>query len=292
MSSNKNKPGKAKKAAGALYVVATPIGNLADLSERARSTLTEVDLIAAEDTRHTARMLTHLGVRTELISCHEHNETERAGQITGKLQDGLNVALVSDAGTPLMSDPGYRLVKAVADAGLPVVPVPGACAAIAALSVAGLPSDQFRFVGFLPSAAKARQAKLQALAGSSDSLLFYVSVHKLDATLGDMITEFGADRPAVLGREITKLYETFYRGDLAAVREQVAADPGGGKGELTLVVAGCGDIAAAGDEEVRRVLTVLLEELPASQAAALAAKLTGRRKREVYELAMSLKPTD
>jgi len=275
--------------AGNLYVVATPIGNMGDLTARARDVLSHVDLIAAEDTRRTAGMLTQLGVRTELISCHEHNETERAEQIAAKLEQGASVALVSDAGTPLMSDPGYRLVKAVADAGLPVIPVPGACAAVAALSVAGLPSDRFHFEGFLPAATKARQARLAQLSGKSESLIFYVAVHKLDATLADAVQAFGGERPAMLAREITKLYETFYRGNLDELQTQVDADSGGHKGEFTLVISGQRDNDAGNEDDVRAVLMVLLEELPASQAASLAAKITGRKKREVYDLAMQLK---
>ncbi|MDG1462005.1 MAG: 16S rRNA (cytidine(1402)-2'-O)-methyltransferase, partial [Gammaproteobacteria bacterium] len=228
----------ARKQDAALYVVATPIGNLADISERALTVLAGVDLIAAEDTRRTGRMLTHLGVRTELISCHEHNEMQRAEQIIQRIRAGEAVALVSDAGTPLMSDPGYRLVKAARDEGLYVIPVPGSCAAVAALSVAGLPSDRFRFEGFLPAASKARRARLSILCDASETLIFYVSVHKMRATLDDLSDIFGGDRAAMLAREITKLYETFYSGSLSDVRAKLAEDPGGSKGEFTLVVAG------------------------------------------------------
>lgn len=270
-------------------MVATPIGNLADISERARTVLAEVDLIAAEDTRRTARMLTHLGIRAELISCHEHNETERAVEIAETIRNGGKVALVSDAGTPLMSDPGYRLVKAVTGAGLDVEPIPGACAAITALSVAGLPSDRFFFEGFLPAAEKARQLRLRELSAGTDTLLFYVSVHKVKSTLKDMISVLGGERPAMLAREITKLYETFYRGTLTEVLEQLDADPGGNKGEFTLVVAGREGETSGEEADVLKVLSVLLEELPASQAAAIAAKLTGQRKKAVYALAMTLR---
>ncbi len=257
----------ARKPDAALYVVATPIGNLSDITERALTVLSGVDLIAAEDTRRTARMLTHLGIRTELISCHEHNEIQRAGQITRRIHEGAAVALVSDAGTPLMSDPGYRLVKAARDEGLAVIPVPGSCAAVAALSVAGLPSDRFRFEGFLPAALKARRARLNILCDATETLIFYVSVHKMKATLDDLSDIFGGDRPAMLAREITKLYETFYSGSLSDVAAKLAADPGGSKGEFTLVVAGRVEEQLVSAAEIRRVLTVLLEELPAGQAA-------------------------
>ena len=188
---------RSMRVTAGLYVVATPIGNMADISERARHTLAAVDIVAAEDTRRTGRMLTQLGIRAELISCHEHNEMQRAEQFVAEVRKGRSVALVSDAGTPLMSDPGYRLVKAMRDAGLPVTPVPGSCAAIAALSVAGLPSDRFRFEGFLPAAQKARQSRLQALASATETLIFYAGVHKVETVLADCRAAFGADRAAV-----------------------------------------------------------------------------------------------
>ncbi len=272
-----------------LYVVATPIGNMADLSPRARATLAAADIVAAEDTRRTGRMLTQLGIRAELISCHEHNEMQRAPQLVERVQQGASVALVSDAGTPLMSDPGYRLVSAMRDAGLPVSPLPGPCAAIAALSVAGLASDRYRFEGFLPAAQKARQSRLQALATAPETLVFYAGVHKISAVLDDLAGIFGADRPAVVGRELTKLHETFYTGTLASVANQLAADPGGGKGEFTLVIGGEMKPEVSGEPEVRHVLSVLLEELPAGQAASLAAKLTGVKKRVAYDIALQLK---
>jgi len=276
----------------ALYVVATPIGNMSDISERARQVLAAADVVAAEDTRRTARMLTHLGIRAELLSCHEHNEMQRAGEITAHIQAGKSVALVSDAGTPLMSDPGYRLVKAAREAGVTVTPIPGSCAAIAALSVAGLPSNRFRFEGFLPAATKARRGRLQELSGVTETLVFYVSVHKVGDVLADFIDIFGAARPAMLSRELTKLYETFYSGSLSEVVEALAADPGGNKGEFTLVVGGDESSQAAGAEEVRRVLSILLEDLPAAQAAGLAAKLVGVKRREAYDLAMKIKNSD
>ena len=281
-----------RKIPAGLYVVATPIGNLADITERARLTMAGADLIAAEDTRRTARMLTQLGIRTELISCHEHNEMQRAPQIMERIYSGQAVALVTDAGTPLMSDPGYRLVKTARDAGVTVVPIPGACAAVAALSVAGLPSDRFRFEGFLPAAQKARQARLTTLAAASETLIFYVGVHKMQAVLADFCATFGVDRPAVLGRELTKLYETFYTGTLIEVAEALAADPGGRKGEFTLVVSGRPAPETASAAEIRRILQVLLEELPAGQAASIAAKLVGVKKREAYEIALELKGTN
>jgi 16S rRNA (cytidine1402-2'-O)-methyltransferase len=280
---------RSMRVTAGLYVVATPIGNMADISERARHTLAAVDIVAAEDTRRTGRMLTQLGIRAELISCHEHNEMQRAEQFVAEVRKGRSVALVSDAGTPLMSDPGYRLVKAMRDAGLPVTPVPGSCAAIAALSVAGLPSDRFRFEGFLPAAQKARQSRLQALASATETLIFYAGVHKVETVLADCRAAFGADRAAVLGRELTKLYETFYSGTLGELAGLLAADPGSGKGEFTLVIAGAAAPESAATAEIRRVLEVLLAELPAAQAASLAARLLGVKKRAAYEVALSIK---
>jgi 16S rRNA (cytidine1402-2'-O)-methyltransferase len=214
---------------------------------------------------------------------------QRAEQLVAEVLKGRSVALVSDAGTPLMSDPGYRLVKAMRDAGLPVTPVPGSCAAIAALSVAGLPSDRFRFEGFLPAAQKARQTRLQELATAVETLIFYVGVHKVDTVLTDCSAAFGAERAAVLGRELTKLYETFYSGTLGELAGLLGGDPGAGKGEFTLVIAGAATPESASTAEIRRVLAVLLEDLPTAQAASLAARLLGVKKRVAYEVALALK---
>lgn len=269
---------------GTLFVVATPIGNLGDISARARDVLQRAAIVAAEDTRRAGQLLTHLGIRTRLLSLHEHNESARVEEVLAALAGGDDIALISDAGTPLISDPGYRVVERVRAAGLPVSPIPGCCAAIAALSVAGLPTDRFRFEGFLPSRPGQRRKRLLALAGAPETLILYESVHRVADTLADIETAFGPERPVTLAREMTKLHETIYRGDVAAVRAQLAADPGGGKGECTLVIGGAPTDAAAAPAELDRVLTILLRSLPASQAAALAAEITGTRKREAYRL--------
>jgi 16S rRNA (cytidine1402-2'-O)-methyltransferase len=268
-----------------LYVVATPIGNLDDISLRARAVLAAAAVVAAEDTRRTRQLLAHLGIAPALVALHEHNEAERAGQLLDRVAAGAAVALVSDAGTPLISDPGYRLVAAARERGLPVTAVPGSCAAVAALSIAGLPTDRFHFEGFLPARAAARRARLGTLGLHPDTMVFYESVHRVGESLGDMAAAFGADRPAFVARELTKLHETAYCGTLAAVRAAVADDPGGDKGEFTIVVAGAPD-TPAGAPELARVVAVLAAELPAGQVAQLAAKLTGCTRREAYDAAL------
>jgi len=275
---------------GTLFVVATPIGNLGDISVRARDVLQRVVIVAAEDTRRAGQLLTHLGIRTRLLSLHEHNESARVDQVLAALADGDDIALISDAGTPLISDPGYRIVEQVRAAGLPVSPIPGCCAAIAALSVAGLPTDRFRFEGFLPARPGARRKRLAALADAPETLIVYESVHRIADLLADVEAVFGPGRPVTLAREMTKLHETIYRGDVAAVRAQLAADPGGGKGECTLVIGGAPVVDSVVPADLERVLTILLRNLPASQAAAIAAEITGARKREAYQLANDLKP--
>lgn len=271
---------------GTLYVVATPIGNMGDLSPRAREVLSSVALIAAEDTRHAGQLLTRVGITARLLSLHEHNEAGRVDEILRRLRDGDSVALVTDAGTPLISDPGYRLLAALRAADVPVSPVPGACAAIAALSVAGLPTDRFYFEGFLPARSAARVARLRELAGRGETLVFYESANRLADTLGDAVTVFGPERPAAVGRELTKLHETVYRGSLAEVRVALLADPGGEKGECTWLVAGSGTDVPPDDAELARVVGILAAELPASQAASLAARITGAPRRTAYQLAM------
>jgi 16S rRNA (cytidine1402-2'-O)-methyltransferase len=271
--------------AGTLYVVATPIGNMGDLSPRAREVLGSVALVAAEDTRHAGQLLTRVGISARLVSLHEHNEAQRVDEIIGRLRSGDSVALVTDAGTPLISDPGYRLLAALRAAGLPASPVPGPCAAIAALSVAGLPTDRFFFEGFLPARSAARLARLRALAGRAETLVFYEAANRIADTLADAITAFGPERAAAVGRELTKLHETVYRGSLAEVRAAVLADPGGNRGECTWVLAGQGEAPAADDAELARVVGILAAELPASQAASLAARITGAPRKAAYRLA-------
>ncbi len=277
---------------GTLFVVATPIGNLADLSARAGQVLADASLVAAEDTRRTGQLLTSLGLSKRLLSFHEHNETQRVEEIIAALLDGQNVALVSDAGTPLISDPGYRLLAAVGAAGLRASPIPGPSAILAALSVAGLATDRFRFEGFLPARSAARRQRLSALANVPDTLIFFESVHRIDASLADCAEVLGAGRQAALARELTKRHETIYRGDLATVRVARAADSGGGRGEFTLVVAGNHDPAAGPEAaEIQRVLALLSAELPPGKAAALTARITGARRAEVYRMA-NLSPAD
>lgn len=268
-----------------LFVVATPIGNLDDISSRARAVLAAVAVIAAEDTRRTRRLLDHLGIDTPLVSMHEHNEEQRAGELLARLAAGQSVALVSDAGTPLISDPGYRLVARARDAGVTVTAVPGCCAAIAALSVAGLPTDRFHFEGFLPAKAAARRTRLAALRAHGETLVFYEAVHRVAATLGDMAEVFGAQRPAFVARELTKIHETHYHGPLASVIGQFAAHPGQTRGEFTVIVGGAPP-AVAGVGELERVVGILAAELPAAQAAALAARIVGAPRRDAYKLAI------
>ncbi len=270
---------------GCLYVIATPIGNLGDITERARDVLGKVDWVAVEDTRRTRQLLTHLGLRQRLISLHEHNETERVHELLGRLSGGEDGALVSDAGTPLISDPGFRLVTAARDRDLPVVPLPGPCAAIAALSVAGLPSDRFLFEGFLPARSGPRRRRLAELAVVRETLIFYEAVHRIDRSLADLADVLGEQRRAFLARELTKQHETFYRGSLEAVRAQVAADPAGTKGEMTLIVSGCPAPDGPSTAELERVYALLAAELPPGKAARLAARITGAKRADAYRLA-------
>ncbi len=277
---------------GTLYIVATPIGNRADLSERARQVLAEVDLIAAEDTRHSGQFLAQLGIKKPLFSLHDHNEADKASVLLEKLQTGLNIALVSDAGTPLVSDPGYRLVAAVGEAGLSVVPIPGACAAIAALSVAGLATDRFVFEGFLPSRSVARRARLDALVAETRTLVFYEAPHRIVECLQEMGAVLGVERRAVLARELTKLHESIYRGSLGGLAVQAAADSNMTRGEAVLVVAGAPEAPAgaeSGNRQVDKLLTTLLLHVPLSQAVDLTVEISGERRNRVYDRALALK---
>ncbi len=277
------------KDPGTLYVVATPIGNLDDISARARDILRKAAIVAAEDTRRAGQLLTHLGLKNRLLSLHEHNEMARVDELLAVLSNGDDVALISDAGTPLVSDPGYRVVAQARAAALPVSPIPGCCAAIAALSVSGLPTDRFRFEGFLPSRPVARRNRLKVLSTVTETLILYESVHRIADVLADLEAIVGAERPVTLARELTKRYETIYRGTVTEVREQLEADPGGGKGEFTLVIAGAPEQQAATSQELERVIRVLLQSVSASQAASLAAEITGVKKREAYRVATEIK---
>ncbi|MEE4571361.1 16S rRNA (cytidine(1402)-2'-O)-methyltransferase [Pseudomonas alliivorans] len=273
---------------GSLYVVATPIGNLDDMSVRALKVLREVALIAAEDTRHSSRLMQHFGISTPLAACHEHNERDEGSRFITRLLAGDDVALISDAGTPLISDPGYHLVRQARAAGVPVVPVPGACALIAALSAAGLPSDRFIFEGFLPAKAVGRKARLEQVKEEPRTLIFYEAPHRILECLQDMERVFGAGRPALLAREITKTFETLKGLPLAELRAFVEADSNQQRGECVVLVAGWTppedeDVIGA---EARRILDLLLEEMPLKRAAALAAEITGVRKNLLYQVAL------
>lgn len=271
-----------------LFVVATPIGNLADMVPRAVDILQSVSVIAAEDTRHSRRLLDHFNIATRCVAYHDHSRAEDLAQLLARLAAGENIALISDAGTPLMSDPGYWLVDAALSAGYRVTPIPGACAAVAALSAAGMPTDRFTFEGFLPARGPARRQRLEELAGDVRTLIFYEAPHRLQETLDDMVAVFGAGRLAVLARELTKLHETIRRLPLGELRDWVASDANQRRGECVLIVHGATGSADLG-AEAERTLRVLLEELPVKQAAALAARLTGARKNELYQLALGWK---
>jgi 16S rRNA (cytidine1402-2'-O)-methyltransferase len=282
--------------AGRLYVVATPIGNLSDLSTRARDTLQSCGLIAAEDTRHTGVLLKAFGITTQQLSLHDHNEASRAQEIVERLRAGVSVALVSDAGTPAISDPGFDLVRAAAAAGVEIVTVPGPCAAIAALSIGALPTDRFCFEGFLPARAGARRQRLAELAGEPRTLVFYESPHRIVEALEDCVQTFGAERSASVVREATKLHETVYRGTLRELRDRAAEDADFRRGEIVLLVGGAARAGAApaagGDGHGGRldaVLKALMAELPLKQAARLAARITAVRDNEAYKRALYLK---
>lgn len=275
-------------SAGVLYVVATPIGNLDDISARALRVLGDVALIAAEDTRHSQRLLQHFGITTPLQACHEHNEREQGGRFLSRLLAGDDVALISDAGTPLISDPGFHLVRQARAAGVRVVPVPGPSALITALSAAGLPSDRFIFEGFLPAKAAGRRARLEALREEPRTLIFYEAPHRLLESLEALCDTLGAERQVVLARELTKTFETLKGLPAGELCEWVRADANQQRGECVLLVAGWQ--APEGDEavsaEALRVLDLLLAELPVKRAAALAAEITGARKNLLYQVAL------
>jgi len=280
--------------AGTLYVVATPIGNLSDLSPRAAATLKSCDLIAAEDTRHTGILLKHFQIGTPQLSLHDHNESTRAAEIIALLREGKSVALVSDAGTPAISDPGFELVRAVAATGMNVVAIPGPCAAIAALSIGALPTDRFCFEGFLPARGAARRQRLKSLQAETRTLVIYESPHRVRETLEDCLTAFGETRAASVVREATKLHETTYRGSLRELLDKSSTDADFSRGEIVLLIGGAVQADNAdGDSEAKsrldKVLIALLAELPLKQAARLAAQITGARDNEAYKRALLLK---
>ena len=272
---------------GVLYVVATPIGNLGDVSARAREILAGASVVAAEDTRHSGRLLRELGLERPLVSLHEHNERARVAELVGRLQEGESIALVSDAGTPLVSDPGYLLVAAAVEAGINVAPVPGPSAAIAALSASGLPCDRFCFEGFLPARAAARRQRLAELAAEARTLVLYEAPHRIADCLADLAATCGAARRACVAREITKRFETFYRGTLGELAERAKSDADMARGESVIVVEGAPP-AEPGAAQLDQMLAVLLRHLPPSAAAAAAANLAGVRRSDAYARALAL----
>lgn len=274
--------------AGVLYVVATPIGNLADMSERAVAVLRRVDRIAAEDTRHSAKLLQHFGVDTPMFALHDHNEEESVRQVLERLREGRDIALISDAGTPLISDPGYRLVREARAAGVRVVPIPGPSAITAALSAAGLATDRFAFEGFPPAKSAARRARLEGLAADSRTLVFFEAPHRILESLADMAEVFGGERFAVLARELSKTFETIHGDTLVGLQRWIREDANRQRGEFVVMVQGAPPRQDEVDEESARILGVLMEELPLKQAAALAAKITGGRKNVLYQHALAL----
>ena len=273
---------------GTLYIVATPIGNLDDLTPRARQTLTEVDLIAAEDTRHTGRLLSHIGVKTPQKALHDHNESRAVPALIEALLDGKNIALVSDAGTPLVSDPGYRLAAAAHENNIKVSPIPGASAVTAALSAAGLPTDRFCFEGFTPNKRLARQAWLLERAAEPRTLVFFESVHRVKESVVDMVVAFGADRQAFVGRELTKLHEQCVQGSLGDIDEKLRSAVVVEKGEFVIVVSGTKEKQASAIE-VDLLIAELAAVLPGKQAAAIAARVTGEKKNTIYARMLELK---
>ena len=266
-----------------LYIVATPIGNLGDISARALEVLRDADLVAAEDTRHSQRLLQHFGIETPMAAYHDHSDERAAGRILDKLEGGGAVALVSDAGTPLISDPGFRLVRQVQDAGFRVFPVPGACAAVAALSASGLPTDRFLFEGFLPSQASARADRIRTLASERATLVLYEAPHRLEATLQALAEGVGNEREAVLAREISKAFETIRRGSLAELLAFVRADSNQQRGEIVLLVRGRDSGADEPDPRLLRLLEAMAGEMPGKRAAALLAEFSGARKNALYQ---------
>ena len=273
------------KAPGRLQVVATPIGNLRDLSERARQALAEADLIAAEDTRHTLGMLQALGISKPMVSLHAYNEGQRVPDLLERLRAGQVIVLVSDAGTPLLSDPGFELVSAAAAGGIEVGVIPGPSAITAALAVAGLPTSRFCFEGFLPTRSRERRAQLARLASETRTLVFFEAPHRIAETMADLVAEFGGERRALVARELTKAHETLYRGNLSDLAQRAASDANFQRGEITLVVGGAPEVDRVVDSQLlKRAVELLGKELPPGKAASIAAQLTGASRSEAYEL--------
>ena len=274
---------------GILYIVATPIGNLQDITQRALETFAQVDLIAAEDTRHSGLLLSHYGIKKPFFALHDHNEQEKAHILVEKLKQGSNIALISDAGTPLISDPGFHLVRQCREAGIRVVPLPGACAAITALCASGIASDRFCFEGFLPAKSKARKDKLENIAEEDRTLIFYESTHRILDTLEDMQAVLGEERYMVLAREMTKTWETITGNTIKNLREWLLEDPNRTKGEMVLIVEG--KPKSDNNDEISpqavKALELIAEELPLKKAAAIVAELYGYRKNALYQFGLA-----
>ncbi|HHE9998005.1 TPA: 16S rRNA (cytidine(1402)-2'-O)-methyltransferase [Haemophilus influenzae] len=274
---------------GILYIVATPIGNLQDITQRALETFAQVDLIAAEDTRHSGLLLSHYGIKKPFFALHDHNEQEKAHILVEKLKQGSNIALISDAGTPLISDPGFHLVRQCREAGIQVVPLPGACAAITALCASGIASDRFCFEGFLPAKSKARKDKLENIAEEDRTLIFYESTHRILDTLEDMQSVLGEERYMVLAREMTKTWETITGNTIKNLREWLLEDPNRTKGEMVLIVEG--KPKSDNNDEISpqavKALELIAEELPLKKAAAIVAELYGYKKNALYQFGLA-----
>lgn len=271
---------------GVLYIVATPIGNLNDITQRAIQTLTSVNKICAEDTRNTRKLLSHLGIKKTLVALHDHNERQQVDRIINWLTKGEDIALVSDAGTPLISDPGYHLVKALRESGFNIVPIPGACAIITALSAAGLATNKFSFEGFLPAKESARKQTLLNNHNSPYTQIYYESSHRILASIATMLTVFGTTKKVVLARELTKLYEQFFHGNLAELHQWLLDDRMHQKGEFVLILAATDNKKQQSEQvenSVEQILTILMDELPLKQAAKISAKLTGKSKNALYK---------
>ena len=275
-------------AMGDLYIVATPIGNLADISHRALQVLGSVDCILAEDTRHSKRLLNHYGISTSLKSCHEHNELSLVDWVAGKLNEGDDLALISDAGTPLISDPGFVLVRSLRERGHRIVTIPGASAIIAALSIAGLPTDSFVYDGFLSAKSTARRAQYAKYRHQTRTVVLLESSHRIVASINDLISELGGQRSVVIARELTKRFETVLGGSAQEVADILSADEDQTRGEFVLMIAGAADKPES-ETALEDLLQVLLTEVSLKQAATMAAKISGQRKNEVYELALKIK---
>ncbi len=272
---------------GSLYIVATPIGNLGDMVPRAIEVLQMVDYIAAEDTRHSARLLQHFSIDTPLIAYHDYSDERRLSKLLEDLEAGQSIALISDAGTPLISDPGYPLVNRARDLGVPVIPIPGACALVAALSASGLPAERFVFEGFLPPKSGARKQALAAIAKQPRTVIFYESPHRILASLHDIQEVLGKEREVAIARELTKTYETILSGSIASLIEQVTSDTNQQRGEFVVMIKALANKPTAQlNSDVELMMSVLLTELPTKQAASIAAKITGLKKRDLYQWAL------